>query len=395
MELSLHAVFFFVLCALSLGDPLYASPNGNGTSCLQVNPCLLQTALENSNIGQGRDIALFPGVYTTGSERFIIKKPTKWFAFNNPGVFAGQPVFDGTFSTVGMLEVACGLLDMGTVTLDGLVFRNSTFNATAIIVDQDNSCNVTVVRSTFQWSFGKLFYSAVDRPGVQTIFSQCTIRNNVLFSQTSLLPGLLHVSGYATLTIESSLFQDNVDLTSSPTVGGCIVADLTESLALRVTGSRFLNNQRQFVGPSACIFIRPKDNAVPSSLEIHDTDFRGNSAHGHGAALFLHGVQTLLIRRSLFTFNTGNDMFAGGAVHVGGCQQSCLFDNCTFRSNTATTGGALSLNRADPWLMKVRTCCFLSCSLVLCFVLCTAGETCGLCLLQQQRNQQRRRHLQR
>ncbi len=214
---------------------------------------------------------------------------------------------------------------------------------------------MTVVRSTFQKLSDRLF-ATDSSTSLQTFtFSQCTFWNNDGVSE-----GLLRVTKKATLVVESCLFENNVD--SAAGRGACISAEATEEVSVRVLGSRFSNNRRP-AGAAACISMDPPFG-TPSSLEVQDSEFLGNRALGHGGAIFIGGTQSLRVARSVFANNSA--LFGvgdGGAVHIAGCEQGCVFDNCTFRGNQAEQGGALSFDRnvAFPWALKVRSAFFCVC----------------------------------
>ncbi len=72
------------------------------------------------------------------------------------------------------------------------------------------------------------------------------------------------------------------------------------------------------------------------ACQLHNVTYRGNSAAGHGGAVYIGGgAQTILIRDSVFLDNTSGAY--GGAIMNAG---SLTVRNVTFAGNSATGSGS-------------------------------------------------------
>ncbi len=338
---------------LVVGQPRYASKGGSGTVCLQSQPCKLDEAVTQSGV-DARDIAVLPGEYTladVGLQTTLrLTKGFRIFAYNTGGTsFAEQPVFDldTLTSPNSLFDVSCS--GTATVTLDGLVFQNQNSSNNAVLsVDPMNTCAVVVRRSVFRQSAARLVWIDGQTQTQQVTFSECSFENNDGSSG-----GLIQMLDAALVTVDATVFRDNRDSSSFTHDGGCISVKTqpgAPAVVLNVTGSSFVNNRRPG-GASACITVWPN---LPgqTTLNIRSTEFLGNVASGNGAAVFLEGIHNMEVTGCVFERNTGTGN-EGGAVRVGGCNNACLFDTCTFRGNSGMQGGAIGLGQTMSWSQQV------------------------------------------
>ena len=156
--------------------------------------------------------------------------------------------------------------------------------------------------------------------------------------------GAIHLLGNGTtpsttLTVKDSAFIGNYDSTSG---GGAILAVNNETAVFQ--NVKFIDNASKSAGMGGAL------NLTHGTVKIDDCTFQGNtSATSGGAVAFSEADVT--VKDSTFTGNCASSLM-GGAIHIQGPSMPTSsapytpgnldISGCTFRSNRAGYGGAIS-----------------------------------------------------
>ena len=194
-----------------------------------------------------------------------------------------------------------------------------------------------------------------------------TVTNTVFKNNTSVSNGGAIYAHTGTLTLKGGSFSGNK--TTSGSVGGGAIY-VTTNAELSVDGTTFSENSAQKTGSTGagkggaiCIansaasshtiknatFTANTDALAGGALfiekmsvEIDGCTFDGNSANGHGGAVYATGAATFTVKNSTFEENVLNGDFAGGAIYSNATSTGNLISATKFISNsTKGNGGAI------------------------------------------------------
>ncbi len=149
--------------------------------------------------------------------------------------------------------------------------------------------------------------------------------------------GAIYVTTDAKLTVEGTTFSENSAQKTGETGAGkggaiCIASSAASSHTIK--NATFTANTDALAG--GALFIDTK------AVEIDGCTFDGNSANGHGGAIYTTGAATFTIKNSTFEENVLNGDFAGGAIYSNATSTGNLISASEFISNsTMGNGGAI------------------------------------------------------
>ena len=149
--------------------------------------------------------------------------------------------------------------------------------------------------------------------------------------------GAIYVTTNAKLTVDGTTFSENSAQKTGSTgagKGGAICIANSAAASHTIKNATFTANTDALAG--GALFIDTK------AVEIDGCTFDGNSANGHGGAIYTTGAATFTIKNSTFEENVLNGDFAGGAIYSNATSTGNLISSTKFISNsTKGSGGAL------------------------------------------------------
>ena len=149
--------------------------------------------------------------------------------------------------------------------------------------------------------------------------------------------GAIYVTTNAKLSVGGTTFSENAAQKTEGTgagKGGAICIANTAATSHTIKNATFTANTDALAG--GALFIDTK------AVEIDGCTFEGNSANGHGGAVYATGAATFTVKNSTFEENVLNGDFAGGAIYSNATSTGNLISATKFISNsTKGSGGAL------------------------------------------------------
>ena len=149
--------------------------------------------------------------------------------------------------------------------------------------------------------------------------------------------GAIYVTTNAKLSVDGTTFSENSAQKTGSTgagKGGAICIANTAATSHTIKNATFTANTDALAG--GALFIDAK------AVEIDGCTFEGNSANGHGGAVYATGAATFTVKNSTFEENVLNGDFAGGAIYSNATSTGNLISATKFISNsTKGNGGAI------------------------------------------------------
>ena len=149
--------------------------------------------------------------------------------------------------------------------------------------------------------------------------------------------GAIYVTTNAKLTVDGTTFSKNSAQKTGSTgagKGGAICIANTAAASHTIKNATFTANTDALAG--GALFIEKM------AVEIDGCTFDGNSANGHGGAVYATGAATFTIKNSTFEENVLNADLAGGAIYSNASSTGNLISSTKFISNsTKGNGGAI------------------------------------------------------
>lgn len=149
--------------------------------------------------------------------------------------------------------------------------------------------------------------------------------------------GAIYVTTNAKLTVDGTTFSENSAQKTGSTgagKGGAICIANSAAASHTIKNATFTANTDALAG--GALFIDTK------AVEIDGCTFDGNSANGHGGAVYTTGAATFTIKNSMFEENVLNADLAGGAIYSNATSTGNLISATKFISNsTKGNGGAV------------------------------------------------------
>jgi hypothetical protein len=287
-------------------ETLFVATGGSGTTCSQVQPCTLQTALDQ--VDDGDTVYLAQGTYTgTGTTVISITKSIT-LAGGWDGAASGPVVRDPVAhpTTLDAQEARRGMIvgDAITVTLEGFTVTNG------VASDYGAGLYARNVHLTLR---GMIFYNnnipqVVDYAygggamveGGTLLVKASTFRANSAQGNKFSRGGGLAISGTLGATIEDSVFHDNV---AWGTGGLYFTGPIDGQVPFVIRRSRFTDNGWRYDGAMEVRY---------ANIQVEDCVFAHNQGLGNrGAISTWHS--TLLMARNVIS---GNRSGRTSALHL-------------------------------------------------------------------------------
>ncbi|NJN55601.1 MAG: hypothetical protein HC804_13120 [Anaerolineae bacterium] len=265
----------------------YAAPTGSGTTCSQIAPCALQTAVSGAN--NGDQILVMEGTYTSlpGTPTLNITRSVTISGGFAPDWSGPDPTFHPSILD-GNSQRVIRHFGSAIATLDGFHIRNGGNVATGAGVIVENG-DLTIDHS---W----LYDNAATASGGAVFISNganATIQNSELYGNSAPGGGAIHVSfGGAHADILFNDIHDNSSTTGAASGG-----------AVYVTGSAFLEGN-----------------------EIH------HNTASNGGGVYIAGGGAVTAQNNM--------LYANSATNLGGAFYS--FSTLNSRHNTVVGNSAVS-----------------------------------------------------
>lgn len=162
-----------------------------------------------------------------------------------------------------------------------------------------------------------------------------TIKDNEAKNYSS---GAVYVGRYRQLEVTGK--KTEISGNVAGTYGGAIGAG--EYAVVNITDGTISDNQAKGTDGGGAIFLKPN-----AELTVEGTTISGNTAYGHGGAVYLSGVTTFNMTGGAISGNeakaSGDTYKNGGAIHVDGTAEMVL-NGVELSGNTASgQGGAINL----------------------------------------------------
>lgn len=337
-------VGLLVVSVVCLGQ-VFVSPNGSGSTCSQGLPCSLQQGVASTS-ATGGTIELSSETFVIGTTLVLGSRTTSLRGQSgtiiqcsgSSGAFVVPSLATAVFSNIRFLfcPESIAVADGSSTTIQDSVFSRGAGSA-LILTSSVNLTSMAILRSLF-------------------------FDNSIIAQQVGLYNGgaalQVRTTGGAgvSLLISGCEFRNNsvVSLNGDNAQGGAVsfFASNAQTANLTILDSLFVSNSNSNTCTSGCNAARGGAmlfEAEPGGvLKVSRSKFVENIGYDDGGAIALNGVaelDTVLFEANRVAYRgslggTGGALFAKGSVST-----SLTMSSVTFRNNSATHGGAISVVR--------------------------------------------------
>ncbi|GAB3746682.1 immunoglobulin domain-containing protein [Spirosoma pomorum] len=283
-----------------------------------------------------------------GTETTLSERPASITSAQPSTILSGElGASDNFFDNFNNIFVNNNL--SSTAILDGFVITGSYVIANGGgMLNQNSSptvrnCHFLINRGSSGSKGGGMYNDATSNP---------TLTNCTFISNTAREGGAIFNQPTSTLTVTRCTFSTNSAFDNGAIVGG----------TLKITNSTFDNNR---AGPGPGGGYGGAIN-ISSNSVITNCLFSANQAIGFGGAVFVSAGNPVLInctfRGNRATDGAGTRYGIGGAMYIGGIENTPTLINCSFSNNIAkgldgnygkdAHGGAIYTRRSIPSLIN-------------------------------------------